>query len=223
VSALRYAAAAALGAALEASSPTLAGAVEVLQRPPTEAADYPRLAILPERFKFDPHPDLELEDEDGEPVMVNDGADAVVHVGSLEGSVRLWVGARYPVQREEIEDAVLAAFCGDDRAPGRLLVTLSGLVIGGFPIAETYDVAFHFEDTEWREELVFSQRRWSFTEVSVDVPVLVLRKDAHVVTDLVLAITSDLDTPIASDADLANLPELEQFEVAEDGSLTPYP
>jgi hypothetical protein len=74
--------------------------------------------------------------------------------------------------------------------------------------------------------MVFSERRWSFLQVSVDIPVLVLRRDAALVTTLVAALTTDITTVLTGPDDVAVPPliALDQVTVADDGTVGPnYP
>lgn len=213
-----FLAAKALEAALETET-VLTGRVEVLQQLPDLLAAYPKVVIMPERFKFEPALDEEVPDDDGAPVMVGDLA--MMEVGHLAGSVRIWAGANHPPQREDIEDAIFRAFCREELAPGRLLVELTDVSVGGVATGADWPVAFQIDGAEWHEELVFSEKRWSFLRADVDVPVFVMRS-APLVQDMVIALTADLETQIGAPADLA-LIRLEQIAVDEDGALSTFP
>jgi hypothetical protein len=224
VSVLLRAALEAAAVAFRDAAPSLTD-VQVTHAPPDQSATYPVLALLPERFVLEPHHDDEVLDDDGEPVMA-DATTALMEVGTLRGTVRLWLAARTMPERARLEERIVAAFFADGLAPGRLQVTLDNVEVLGVATGASWPVAFFLENSEWREELVFSERRWSFLQVDVDIPVLVLRKDAAIVTTLVAALTTDLATQIDDPADVASPPltDLEQVTVADDGSVGPaYP
>lgn len=214
----------ALAAKLEATNPTLVGRVKVLQQPPDTIADYPVVVLMPERFTFVGLPDDEARDVNGAPIMV-DTERALMHVGELRGSIRIWLASRTPGQRESLEEAVLSAFYDDGLAPGRCLATISNLEIGGFATTYDTDVAFLLSSEDFREELVFSEKRWVFTQVDVDLPILALRREAWVVNQMVIALTEDLKTTVdvPTDVSTTKLRDLEQHTVTGAGTLGTYP
>jgi hypothetical protein len=214
----------ALAAKLEATNPTLVGRVKVLQQPPDTIADYPVVVLMPERFTFVGLPDDEARDDDGDPIMV-DASRALMHVGEFRGSIRIWLASRTPGQREELEESVLSAFYDDGLASGRCVATLTDLVIGGQATGYDTTVAFFLNSEDFREELVFSEKRWVFTQVDVDLPVLALRRDAWVVNQMVVALTEDIETTVDDPTDVttSKLRDLEQHTVTGDGTLGTYP
>lgn len=222
MSRIKFLAADALRASL-ATEPTLTGvATHTIQQPPDRLAEYPAICVMPERFPFQPCTEESVRDEDGEPVMVDDDQ-AVVEVGQFSGSMRIWVGAIYPPQREVIEDAIMAAFNRDGLAPGRLLATLTDIPITGVATDAAWPVGYILEDTDWREEMAFSEQRFSMIQVAVDLPVLALRQNAWLVQQSVIAMTSDLSTEIEEPDDLDTIPDLVQIAVDEDGDLSAFP
>jgi hypothetical protein len=212
-----------LGDALRAAVPELQ-TVQTVQAPPDGSAVYPAAAILPERFRLEAMGDEEVLDEDDDPIMM-DGTTALMEVGSLQGTARLWLAARYPAQRALLEEKIRAAFFQDGLAPSRLLVELENVEVLGVATGATWPVAFLLDTSEWREELVFSERRWSFIQLRVDVPVLVPRRNAAIVTSLIVALTTDLNTTVDDPADVASPPltDIELVSVADDGTVGPSP
>lgn len=219
MSRLTRAACVAVGEVFRAAAPELAD-IQTVQAPPEHAAVYPALAILPERFMLSTWPDEEVLDADDAPIVLDD-TNALMEVGSLRGTVRLWLAARSPAERARIEEKLAAAFFDDDLANGRLMVTLDNVEVLGVATGASWPVAFFLDSTEWREELVFSERRWSFLQVDVDIPVLIFRKDAALVTTLVAALTTDLTTTVddATDVAVPPLSDLTQVTVADDGTI----
>jgi hypothetical protein len=224
VSRLVRAACEAAAVVFRAAAPALTD-VATVQAPPEAAATYPAMAILPERFTLEVCADEEVLDDDGEPIVLG-GTNALMEVASLRGSVRLWLAARNPAERARLEERITAAFFDDGFAPGRLLVELDNVEVLDVATGASWPVAFQLRTSEWREEMVFSERRWAFLQVDVDVPVLVFRKDAALVTTLVAALTTDLTTTLTDPDDVASPPltDLDQVTVADDGTVGPaYP
>lgn len=200
------------------------GVVKALQQPPDRLYDTPTVVVLPQDFKLIPWSPEEVPDEDGEPIMAGDDEGmALLEVGTLSGSVQLWCEATFPAVREQLEDAVINAFNREDFAPGRLQVSLTDIEVCGVATEATWPVAFLLEEANWREELAVSERRRSFLDVQVDLPVFVLRKEAHKVRQMVVALSQDLSIEVTTPTDLANVADLEQVLVNDDGSLSAYP
>lgn len=218
-----FRAAEALATAL-ALQAALTGKVKALQQPPDRLADYPALAVLPQRFLATWWTEEDVPDANGDPIFLGTGgSQAVMEIGCLSGSVQLWIGAVYPIEREDLEDAVYTAFGQESLAPGRLLVTLTNVVVGGLATGADWPVAFLHEDSEWREELAFSEQRLSFLDVQVDLPIFILRENAWRVDQYVLAITRDLATPVTAPADLDDLSDLVDVAIDETGALSSFP
>lgn len=190
-----------------------------LHHAPGRGTAYPAVIVEPgERWRFTPCQHEELFDAGGDAIFHADGR-AAFEVGQLTGRARIWCGA-HEDQRFDIEDAILEAFCDDDRAPGRLLLDLTDVQVSGQSLGVDWKVACMIDEDGWQEELVFSERRWSFAQIMVDVPVLMLRSNAWKITEQLLSITTDLDTPLSDPADLANLTDVETVLVNDDGSVS---
>lgn len=205
----------ALGALIADRVAALTGKVAVVQAPPTADRGYPAAAVMPEpTFRFDVEHDVEVRDADGA-VMTGDGR-ALVTVGALRTSLRIWLAARTPAQRESLEVAVTRLFFGDELAPTRLELALSGFEVDGFTPPVTWPVYCFVEDGEWQDELVFSERRWAFLRCSVDVPILILRDDVWRVSQMRAALAAGTQvTPPAV--------AFEESLVGADGSTSPAP
>jgi hypothetical protein len=211
----------AVGEAIKAAAPSLAQ-VRVASAPPDEASQYPAVALVPEKFTIDTSPDDDIYEADGD--VVSPGGRQLVSVGALRGTCRLFLAARLEGQRETAQDEVLGAFFQDDCRPSGIKVDLPNVEVGGVPTGVTWPVAVFLDDEEWRDELVFSERRWAFLRLSVDVPLLVLR-NAPIVQTMVLALTQNLSLTVDDPTDLTSavLAPLEQHKVASDGALSTYP
>lgn len=219
----KYAAAAALATALETATPALAGRIEVLQQPPQELSDYPTAAILPGLFRTSWNSSYDdLLDDDLEAVTDDDG-NALVNVGTLSGTMQVWLAAEYPADRENLEGRILAAFV-DGETAGRIDVDVD-IALYAPALGVTTSVAFYCDGEAWREEMAFSERRWAILDLSVDLSIYVGLPVATfpVVTELRLSITRDLTdvsdaaTPEAAEAALTGV---ETYSIASDGTYT---
>lgn len=209
--------------ALKLAIPEVQTFAEV-QAPPSEDVIYPAIAILPEKFKLTTQVAEQVLNPDGTPTILG-GQRGIFECGALRGSVRIWAGARLPAQREQLEDKIRKAFFQDDLALGRLMVSLDDIEVDGERTGASWPVAYFLDDEEWHEEMVFSEKRWSFMHVLVDVPILIARDEAWQVTEMVVALTRDVSTVIATPADVAVPPldDLRQNTVNDDGSVGPPP
>jgi hypothetical protein len=214
-----------VAASLRAACPSLASA-RVESAPPDTASEYPAIALVPDRFVVDPGSDDEILEEDGVH-QVAPGGRPLASVGALRGSCRLFVAARLPAQRGVLEDQLTTAFFQDDTAPSRLMATLSNVEVGGIATGVDWNVAVFVADDEWRDEMAFSERRWAYRKLDVDVPILVLRSAVTqaLVTQMVATLTADLETTVDDPTDLTNpgLAPLAQRAIAADGSISLYP
>ena len=225
MSRLQTLAAQALAQRLETEQAALLGNTHVLQQLPDRLKSYPALVIMPESFKILTWYEDEVIDDAGNPIVINT-TNAMMDVGTLSGTMRLWVADRYPVGREDLEDAILRSFMAD--STGTIEVTLTNVVIDGFPTGFDATVAFSLTDADWHEEMVFSEKRWEFIGVDVDIPIFILRANAALVDDMQLCFSTDLATDISAATTAAEVeallePDFAQFTVNDDGSLTPIP
>lgn len=222
----KYLAAKALGDALEAAEASLAGNVRILQQPPEVSETYPALAILPDRFETVWFQEDEACDANGDAIMLDDPAngDALLQVGELVGSMRIFAAARYPADRENLEDAIIRAFC-QDLVPGRLLANVT-ISFNGFTDTLTTPLGYFLDSMEWAEEMAFSERRWSWSTVKVEIPILVPRAGAYLITSYQVALARDITTDISAETDpdtilgLLAPPPVEQYAVDENGTIT---
>lgn len=217
----------------------------VVAAPPSSRTDYPAIAILVDGSTFDIMTDGYVEfdptkqpgdlgyiidgiyatDANGclvEGSMYIDGGtgQTISQIGTMHLKTRIWVGSRSASQRESIEDDITLAFYADDAAPGRMLVKLDGIIVGGVVLPTMYGAA-DLDSSSWNAEHAFDERLWSYLMVDVDVPIVVPRSTS-VASQLVLSITADLATPISSVADLAELSDVRQFSVDADGNPVPF-
>ncbi len=197
--------------------------IQVLPHGPDRGTPYPSIVLEPGAGRWEVtlwQRDV-VRDDAGELVEVDGGAYRVVQIGVLSGEIRLWCAGETPEKRGPRHDAVLNAFAGDELAPGRLVVAVANVPVVGLATALTAQVGV-FCEGEWREELVFAERRWSYIDLPAEMPVFGLAAEP-VVEQMVAYLTGDLDTPVTEPADVADLSESEAVLINEDGSLSPPP
>jgi hypothetical protein len=180
------------------------------QVPYTQDMEYPSIAIVPMAFTF-AEPLQEDEVEDVQPYTL------LVNVGDFEGSVEVRVAANSAFEREEIEQRILELMLSTEFAPGYLGIETDPVRLGGVQYLHRALASFELAREQWREEMVFSNERYSYLTLDTTFPALVSRGSAqqpiYTIETLVLAINHDL----ASD-----VPD-EQRQVHQDGSITVYP
>ena len=217
----------ALAAFIATCDPALAVEVKALDQPPVEAGDYDGIAVVPlGRWKFMWEDEDEVRDSNGEAIVVGPSSDqALMNVGNVTGTIRLWLAARYPINRAKIEDAVISAF-NQGASPGVLDVTMPSAVICGIDTGHTPCTYISLRDEAWNEEQAFSEKRWAELDLDVDLPILVLRAGAPIITDIRLVISTDITTDITG-APISPTPDEaiaalqgEVYQIDENGNLT---
>jgi hypothetical protein len=191
--------------------------LSAIHEPPTQHSAYPQLVALPRKMTRTYWTETPLCDTSGDPVVDSLGR-PVFLIGSGDGTIQLRAYAREAFTREEIEDGVNAAFVQTSGAPGTLNVDVINPTFHGGIIPTTITVKFDFSADEWREELVFSERRMEFFDVAVSMPLLAARPitedgDNAIVTEIDLCLTQDVDTDVSGIPDPADkLAALEPFD-----------
>ena len=211
---VRYAALSALGTAIVAAVPALGGRVVLVHAEAEDDARFPSVALVPSGpFPFT----SEVEDEYGTDATIITGATSaqLLRVGMHTGTVQLQVFGQAAVEREEYGERLLAMFYS---AQGSLTLDATGLRVNGQDLVPAFAVPVTFDLTsdEWKDEMVFAKERFSFVELELTYPaMLLLQSGVYTITQLVHQYTADLaaTTPAIDEA----------FTVASDGTLTPYP
>ncbi len=205
----------------------------VIDAPPSQNVDYPAIAVWIEHAVYDIDQDRELLVDasgtllvgaaatdangnilDGSPLMLVPGV-TVSHVGTIQCKGRLWVGARYPAKREEIEEKVGLAFLADRDRPLSIMVPLSGCTVGDYTITFGYGFATVLS-ADWNAEHSFEARLWSWMPFTIDMPLLIPRSDAAVVQTMTLSIQADLKSgaaPITAPSQLAGITTLDNIPI----------
>ena len=220
----------------------------VINAPPSQKTEYPAMAILIDEANFDISNDDEDVQIDSTKQPGDDGYEltgywrtdpttnvyvtgeiyhldqdtTISQVGTVRMKARLWVGARLDPQREQIEEEIAIAFYADRSAPGRMMVSAVGVEIRGIKIPFGVATAMLEDKIQWNSEFAFAERLWSYLPLTIDVPLLIPRTDP-LAAKLMLMISEDLATTVATPDDLTNLSDLQQFSIDTDGNATLIP
>ncbi len=220
----------------------------IVAAPPSEPAVYPAMAILLDKFAINWTQNWDIEvDSSSQPLvgtsiptlstdpvsgrvvggtrgvgmMITDGNRWLSKVGTLRGSGRVWVAARHPAKREEMEEEVILAFSQDPSAPGRMLATMVGVRVSDFVVPWSWTVAAILDDATWQSEFVFAERLWSYLRFDLDVDMLVPRADP-LVRQFVVAY--DVETAVSSDGTpRADGTIVSQVTLNDQGDVVQYP
>lgn len=172
---------------------------------PQDVATLPSAAVIPNVFRFDPF----QADEAWYDAETDDGR-ALLAVGGFLGQMELRIYARTPAERQDLEEAVLHALMAEALRPGVVSLQTAAVTVGGVATLYPAPVFVAVADCEWREEFAWENRRFSFLDLDVGYPALVLR-DAHTIDALVVVLTDDIDSDVP----------VETFTVESDGSVGP--
>lgn len=223
---LRRAAAQSLADTLGAQI-TLAQPATVLTAPPSDATQYPALAVMIDRSKINMTQSWELMVDSSNNPLVGFNAKLeapegsvsarMIRAGSIRCEGRIWLGARHASKREEMEERVIAAFFQDDSAHGLLFSTMVGVKICDFTIPWPWTVGSELVETTWSSEFVFSERVWSWIRFRLDVDMLVPRTDPLVQTFIL-----ELSAGMKDDPDDPTTPADETLTLDAGGNLVPY-
>ncbi len=211
----------------------------VITAPPTQdPADLPAVAILLDRHKIYTAAEQELETNAAGEVLIGSQACPasgvglvelgngayLTQIGKMECFGRLFVGARYPASREEVEEQILSLFLEDESAPGMWEFTIKRPTVRGYQLP--FDWCGHAllgEDHEWSLERAWTERLWSFLDFTLELPILYPRKTARV-EQFIMRIDIDFTQPVVDGevADLDSGADDELLELNEDGDPIPY-
>lgn len=198
MSVLRVKAAQAIADVIARVLPSLAQPPVVIAAPTSLPTAYPAMAVTLDRFTMAVHGDDPYQ-VDGATVEISPGK-VLVKVADIGAEGRIWIGARTPPQREALEDAALLAWFSDDGAPGRILLELPGVTIGGLTLEFPVIVAATLRSESWASEFAYGERHWAWLDFDMDIPLLTTR--GPIVRELRLALTDESSTEaMAIDAD----------------------
>jgi hypothetical protein len=189
---------------LEGKVPELVGKIHTVAEGPTEAAGWPCVALVPNILTFEPF--------HSSPVVwaaaVDDGK-ALLNVGEFTGSYELRIYAKNVSEREALEDKVLHAIMAEPMRRGVVSLQTPALTVNALVTLYQAPVAFMLDQIEWNEEFAYENRRFSFIDLDVEFPALVVQ-DVYTINQLVIAINENLSSDVPD----------EQFSIDEDGITT---
>lgn len=177
--------------------------------PPSNAPDSPACAVLIDTTKVEIYDDDEIQaDENNQPLVgalatlehhpnidLGNGA-YLSRIGKMLCTGRIWVGARLPAKREELESRILRIFLSDTEAPGRWLIEIPNPLIGGFTLPCPWTAAAFIGDSRWTDEYAFAERLWSWMSFELELEILVPRDQYPVVKQFVYGFDVHVDQPV---------------------------
>lgn len=188
--------------------------------PPSSAPEGPACSILIDSSKIEIYDDDEIQaDSNNQPLV---GALAVLEskknidigngaylsrVGKMVSKGRIWVGARLPPQREEIEARIMRAFFEDSEAPGRWMIELKNPVVGDYTLPCPWNVCAFLGDSTWTSEYAFGERLWAWLGFELELEILVPRDNpAHaVVKTFIFGMDVHVDQPVDDNGNVVDL------------------
>lgn len=217
MSRLRYLAAQGLADIIGQAVAPFQGRAVAPQQPPTEVSQYPEVVVLPLRHVTEWWYEQPLCDDSGAVVLDSNG-DPVYLLGSEDGTTRLHAVARTEHAREDLEDAAMAAFNQLPGRPGLVVVDIANPVVAGRTIPATIRASFSLRSAEWREEMVFSERRIAWLDCDSSIAVIASRPiaQAPIAAQIQILLSHDIETDItglAPDDAIAALQPIEQVTV----------
>lgn len=187
--------------------PSLVGKIHTVAPEPTDRAQFPCVAILAQKMNFEPAQADETywSEDPGEGTDIDDGK-LVMNVGDFTGVCEIRVYAKSVAERESLEEKILHAFMSVEMRPGVVALTTPAVTVNEYVTLYEAPVAFMLDTADWQEEYAFENRRFSFLDLDMIFPALVLR-DAYRIEHLQTAINEDLESDTAD----------ETVEIDEDG------
>lgn len=187
--------------------PELAGKVSAETEDPTKMAPCLAVKVLPDEFSFEPSQADEVYSADP------DDGKVVADVGLFSGLFIIQLFAVGKDERGKYEQKLLDMFMSTEWAPGTVFVNTPNLTVNGYASLYSAELRIRLDSEDWSDEFAFEAKRYSFLEVSVDLPALTTY-NAATLTSLQVAM-SDVDAEIYTVADID--PDY-RVEVQEDGT-----
>lgn len=199
-----------------------------ISAPPSNAPEGPACAILIDTTTLEAYDDDEIQaDENNQPLV---GALAVLdatpdldigngaylsRVGKMLCRGRIWIGARLPPKREELEARIMRVFFEDTEAPGRWMIELENPIVGEYTLPCPWTACAFLGDSRWTAEYAFNERLWSWLSFELELEILVPRDDPRYarVRQFILGIDMHVDQPVDISGSVVDL---------DDGSDTEY-
>jgi hypothetical protein len=147
--------------------PELAGKVSSEVEDPGKMAPCLAVKVLPDEFSFEPAQADEVYSADP------DDGKVVVDVGSFSGLFTIQLFAVGKEERGKYEQKLIDMFMSTEWAPGTIFVNTPNLTVNGYASLYSAELRVRLGSEDWSDEFAFESKRYSFLEVSVDLPVLI--------------------------------------------------
>lgn len=172
----------------------LTGKVSAVAAGPETTLPCLAVKIIPDSFIFEPSQEDEVFEEE-----VDDGK-VITDVGSWIGHFTIELYAPTPAERELYEQRIIDLFMDTTWAPGTLYIDTPALTVGSYVSLYEADLKIRLESEEWQDEMAFEGRRYTFLDVFVDYPALVVRTAKDL--DIQLFLHPDTEVEITSTGDV---------------------
>jgi hypothetical protein len=204
----------------------------IIDANPSEVAEFPSVSIMPEDFVTTWYQEDEIGvDEDGNlllgaladirnpagAAMLDDGVSHLSLVGRDACSGRIFVGARLPPKREQVQSQISRLFMSDSMTPGILEVVIPRPRVGPHVLPWPWTASFRLGNRHWTPEHAFSERLFAFLEFDLDLPILVDRQDP-LVMNAFLKMRSGSQQDPEEPVDYA-LAHAESYQITEDDTV----
>lgn len=156
-----------------------------------DPAVYPSVSLIVRQFQ------LETFFGDGDTIDDSDPARELVSIGEFTGTIEMRAVGDSAPMRERLTQLITDLMLSSPQAPGVLLGVVPNVVVSGIQTGYNAPAAFEWDSGEWNDELVFANRRYEFSKVSVSFPALIYR-DAVTIDHYILALTQNTTTQPAA-------------------------
>lgn len=129
------------------------------QQPYESDTVFPSVAILPRKHRYVPIVYQEIN--------IDNASHLLTKAGTMDGTVELRVYATTASDRELIEQRITEAFHSQSPLrPGIVVLETAPFNYGGISWPNKALVAYELGDEDWQEEMVFSDKRYSFINLT---------------------------------------------------------
>lgn len=190
-----------------AQIPELTGKVSAVADGPEKMAPCLAVKVLPDEFSFEPSQADEVYSADP------DDGKVVVDIGYFSGLFSIQLYAVGKEERDTYEQRLMDMFLETEWAPGTIYVNTPNLTVNGYASLYSAQLRMRLDSEDWSEEFAFEAKRYSFLDISVELPALTTINAANL-TSLQLAL-EDTDAEIFTVDDVDSG---DRVEILEDGT-----
>jgi hypothetical protein len=141
---------------------------------------YPSLAVVSRAFTFMPWQAVERNLPYTDPDY--SATDSLYEVGGFEGELELRLYARSAPEREDWTQRLVNLFMKDEGRPGIVILFTPDVVIEDRNTLFAAPCSFILEDEEWRDEAVFTDKRYTYATIQAAFPALISKPAANIET-----------------------------------------